>query len=316
MLSVCLPGTGGFMPLPDRWLTCCWMEYQGKGLLIDCGEGTQIALRAAGCRFSRMELLLLTHYHADHVAGLPGLLLSLGNMGRQEPLTIAGPPGLRLVVQALLVIAPIPYPLRLVELSPGASLPGWEGLSIDSLPLKHRVPCYGYRVTVRRKPVFDPEKAERLGVPKSSWRVLHAGGAVELEDGRRIQPPEVLAGARTPIRVTYCTDTLPIPEIAQFAQGADLMIGEGMYGDEALAERLGEKMHSLFSQTARLAAEAGAKRLWLTHYSPALAEPKDWAGTAEAYFPGAVTAHDGIKLTLGGEAAGPWSGEEWTRGVR
>ena len=132
MLSVCLPGTGGFMPLGNRWLTCCWMEYQGRALLIDCGEGTQLALRAAGCRLSRLDTLLITHYHADHVAGLPGLLLSAGNSGKTTPLTIAGPPGLRYVVPALMMIAPVPYPVELVELGAGDALDGWDGLTVSS----------------------------------------------------------------------------------------------------------------------------------------------------------------------------------------
>ena len=166
MLSVCLPGTGGFMPLGNRWLTCCWMEYQGRALLIDCGEGTQLALRAAGCRLSRLDTLLITHYHADHVAGLPGLLLSAGNSGKTTPLTIAGPPGLRYVVPALMMIAPVPYPVELVELGAGDALDGWDGLTVSSLLLKHRIPCYGYRVRVARKPVFNPQKAEALGIPK------------------------------------------------------------------------------------------------------------------------------------------------------
>lgn len=301
MLSVCLPGTGGFMPLGNRWLTCCWMEYQGRALLIDCGEGTQLALRAAGCRLSRLDTLLITHYHADHVAGLPGLLLSAGNSGKTTPLTIAGPPGLRYVVPALMMIAPMPYPVELVELGAGDALDGWDGLTVSSLLLKHRIPCYGYRVRVARKPVFNPQKAEALGIPKPLYRTLHAGEAVTLPDGRRIEPEQVLDGARRPLSVCYCTDTLPIPAIAEFARDADLMIAEGMYGDDAMEEKLREKMHSLFSQSARLAARADARRLWLTHYSPALADPQEWIGRAREEFPGAVAAHDGIRITLGGE---------------
>ena len=300
MVDVCLPGTGGFMPLPDRWLTCCWLEYRGRALLVDCGEGTQIALRAAGCKLSRLDTLLLTHYHADHVAGLPGLLLTLGNSGaRAEPLTVAGPPGLRQVLQALLVVAPLCYPLELVELPPGGELDCWDGLSVSCLPLEHRIPCYGYRMTVRRKPVFNPGKAEALGVPRACWRTLHAGEAVRLEDGRSFYPEQVLDGAREPVVVSYATDTLPVDAVAKLGEGADLMIAEGMYGDDGMAERLGEKTHSLFSQSAALAARAGAKRLWLTHYSPALTDPEEWIWAARARFPAAEAAYDGIRIELG-----------------
>ena len=161
MLTVCLPGTGGMLPLPDRWLTCCWMEYQGGALLIDCGEGTpQVALRKAGCKLSHLETILITHFHTDHVMGLPGLLLSLGNTGRTEPLRIAGPPGLHGVLSSLLVVAPLPFPIHVAELLPRDVLSGWAGLTMTCRALDHRVPCYGWRVEVARKPVFNPVKAK------------------------------------------------------------------------------------------------------------------------------------------------------------
>ncbi|MCI8649980.1 MAG: ribonuclease Z [Anaerotruncus sp.] len=303
MLDVCLAGTGGMMPLENRWLTCCWTEYQGDAILIDCGEGTQIALKKAGCKLSRLRLLLFTHFHADHTAGLPGLLLTVGNSGKTSPLTIVGPRGLRRVVEALMTIAPaLTYPLELVELD--ASQPGSldaAPLEISWLPLRHRVPCVGYRITLRRPPVFNPQKAQALAIPVQFYRRLHAGQAVELEDGRTIQPEQVLDGERAPIRVCYCTDTLPIPEIATFAQNADLMIGEGMYGDDEMREKLQEKTHSLFSDTARLAKQAGAQQLWLTHYSPALTDPQGCLDVARAIFPATTAAYDGIRTTLTGE---------------
>lgn len=303
MLTVCLPGTGGFMPLPNRWLTCCWVEYQGKALLIDCGEGTQLALRQAGLHLSRLELLLLTHFHADHVAGLPGLLLTAGNLGKTTPLTIAGPPGLRYVVAALLVVAPVAFPIRLVELEEGETLPGWEGLGVSFLPLRHSVPCYGYRVAVERKPVFNPQKAQALGVPKPLYRQLHSGAPVTLEGGRVVTPDQVLEGARPPITVTYCTDTRPFAAMAEFSRGADLMIAEGMYGEDALAAKAAEKQHSIFSDSARLAAAAGAKRLWLTHFSPALSDPQAYIAAAQALFPGAQAGCDGLCIRLGSKVA-------------
>ena len=301
MLSVCLPGTGGMLPLPGRYLTCCLLEYQGKSLLIDCGEGTQVALKAADCRLSRIEMILITHFHADHIAGLPGLLLSIGNTGRTRPLLLAGPPGLYQVASALLVIAPLPYPVEVRELAPHAGLEGWDGLHIGSLPLAHWVPCYGYRCEVRRKPVFNPRKAQALGVPKDCYRRLHAGESVLLPDGRQIAPEAVTDGVRSPLSVCYCTDTLPIPEIADFARDANLLVMEGMYGggDSAEEEKLHEKRHSSFQDSARLAAKAGAGQLWLTHFSPALVRPQEALPQASAIFSRSAAAYDGIRLTLG-----------------
>jgi ribonuclease Z len=288
------------IPLPNRWLTCCWIEYQGAAVLIDCGEGTQIALKKAGLKPSRLELLLITHFHADHVAGLPGLLLTLSNSARTEPLTIAGPPGLRRIVSALTVIAPrLPYELEIIELdrnNPEALEK--SGLTVTALPLRHGMTCLGYRVELFRKPVFNPEKAAALDIPVRKYKILHAGESVTLDDGRVIQPGQVLDGARKPISVCYMTDTLPFPAMADFARNVDLLISEGMYYDEEMREKIEEKNHMLFSDSARLASKCGAKRLWLTHYSPALERPGDGAETAGRIFRGAVTARDGEMLTI------------------
>lgn len=296
MLNVCLPGTGGMLPLPGRWLTCCWIEYQGGALLIDCGEGTQVALREAGCKLSHLETILVTHFHADHVLGLPGLLLSLGNTGRTQPLLIAGPPGLRDVLSALLVVAPLPFPVHGAELLPGDVLPGWAGMSVTCRALDHRVPCYGWRVEVERKPVFSPEKAKQLQVPQPYYRTLHAGEAVTLEDGRLILPEQVLDGPRDPYVVSYATDTRPVEAVAELGKNAGLMIAEGLYVEDG--EKAHEKGHMVFSEAAELARRAGAKRLWLTHYSPALTDPRGALPAAQSVFPQAEAAWDGIRLEL------------------
>ncbi|MEM1485662.1 ribonuclease Z [Oscillospiraceae bacterium PP1C4] len=301
MVDVCLPGTGGMVPLEHRWLTCCWIEYQGKALLIDCGEGTQIALKKSGCKLSRLDMLLITHFHADHIAGLPGLLLTLGNSGKTTPLTIVGPVGLAQVVSALTVIAPVlPYPIQLNELKEnGMGELEKDQMKISYLPLSHGIPCFGYRITVKRKPIFNPQKANELGIPKVLFKTLHAGVSVKLEDGRIIEPEMVLDGERAPIRVCYCTDTQPMDAIANFAHGADLLISEGMYGDDSMHDKMLEKGHMLFSDSARLAKKAGAKQLWLTHYSPALTKPEQYLDDVREIFAQTVAAYDGIHITLG-----------------
>jgi ribonuclease Z len=288
------------VPLPNRWLTCCWIEYQGAAVLIDCGEGTQIAVKKAGLKPARIELLLITHFHADHVSGLPGLLLTLANSARTEPLTIAGPPGLRRIVSALTVIAPrLPYPLEIIELDRQSPDPLNKcGLHITALPLRHGMTCLGYRAELFRKPVFNPQKAAALDIPVRMYKVLHSGEPVTLEDGRTILPEQVLDGERKPISVCYFTDTQPFNQMIEFARGVDLLISEGMYYDEEMRQKIEEKNHMLFSDSARLAKKCGAKQLWLTHYSPALERPKEGIGAANRIFNGTVAAHDGIMTTI------------------
>ncbi len=299
-MEVCLPGTGGMIPRHDRYLSCCYMLHNKSAVLIDCGEGTQIALAQARCRLSRLDLLLITHFHADHVAGLPGLLLSLGNCGKCTPLTIAGPIGLTKVVSALLTIAPVlPYPLHPVELD--VKQPQQLSLGdmrIDALLLNHSVPCLAYRISVIRKPIFNPKKAQNLAVPISMYRTLHAGQCLTLSDGRQVTTDMVTDGLRLPVRICYATDTLPVPGLLPFVQGADLLICEGMYGDETMRSKANKRMHMLFTDSARLAKSAKVKQLWLTHYSPSLNDPNAYLPLIRQIFPQTDAAFDGIRATL------------------
>lgn len=300
MLDLCLPGTGGMLPLEDRWLACCFMEYQGKAILIDCGEGTQIALKKAARKLSHLEILLVTHFHADHIAGLPGLLLTLGNQGKTTPLIIVGPAGLEQVVSSLLSIAPnLPFDLKLIELK--ESIQGdlrFNNIIISYLPLNHGISCFGYGITIHRKPIFNPQKAKSLKIPVSFFRQLHSGQSALLEDGRIILPEMVLDGERNPIKVCYCTDTIPMSEIIHFAYGADLFICEGMYGNVAMGQKMYEKGHMIFSDSARIAKEAKVKRLWLTHYSPAMTQPEDYLEETRKIFSQTFISYDGIQIIL------------------
>lgn len=300
MVDVCLPGTGGMIPLENRWLACCWIEYQGKAILIDCGEGTQIALKESRCKLTHLDMLLITHFHADHVAGLPGLLLTLGNSGKTTPITLVGPVGLKNVVSALMVIAPVlPYSIQFIELEENnaGKLKNGE-MNISYLPLSHGVPCLGYCMTVKRKPKFNPVKASQLKIPKLFFKTLHAGQSVQLEDGRIIEPEMVLDGERDSIRVCYCTDTESMDGIADFAHGVDLLICEGMYGDDGMHDKMKEKGHMVFSDSAQIAKDADAKQLWITHYSPAIKKPEESIDSIRKIFPKTVASYDGIHITL------------------
>ncbi len=303
MVDICLAGTGGMMPLSGRWLTCCYMEYNGKAILIDCGEGTQIALAEADSKLSKVDSLFITHFHADHISGLPGLLLSLGNYSKTSPLKIYGPKGLTEIVSSLCCICgKLPFEIQTTELPANEitqfSVPEIdEMITVRAFPLKHRVPCLGYSFVFSRKPVFNPEKAEALGIPKQMWKLLHKGETVEHE-GKTFTTDMVTDGLRKPVKVTYATDSRPTDTIADEAFRSDLFICEGMYGDEEHAESMKEKGHMLISDAIRLAELAEAERLWLTHYSPAMKNPFIYEKAVHKKFPAAVISRDGQKITL------------------
>ncbi|ADU22289.1 ribonuclease Z [Ruminococcus albus] len=304
MPDICLAGTGGMLPLKNRYLTGCFIEYSGKAVLIDCGEGMQVALAAADIKISRIEMILITHNHADHVTGLPGLLLSMGNCSREEPLDIYIPESAERVVRNLIsVCGHLPFEYRLHKLPDTAAVSFTAEkidpmLTISTLPLKHSVKCLGYSFLLEKKAVFQPEKAQELEIPVKLWRMLHSGEAVILDDGRTIQPEEVTGDKRPPVKVTYITDTLPIREIVQFANNADLFICEGMYGDTDKKQSMNEKGHMLMQDACRLAKEANVKELWLTHYSPAEKHPENYDKELKKLFPAVLISKDGEKKTL------------------
>ncbi len=299
MIDVCLAGTGGMMPLKNRWLTCLWAEYQGKALLIDCGEGTQIALAQSGLKLSRLDTIFLTHIHADHIAGLPGLLLSLGNYGKTDVLKIYGPEGVIRAVENLCYICPfLPFGIEVSELRTNEVTQLCRNdITVSFLPLKHRIPCLGYSFTLKRKPVFNPAKAAALNIPQKLWSILHSGENIEL-DGRTITPAMVIDEERRPLKLTYMTDSVYCDKMIPFAEGSDLLVCEGMYGDDDNIEKMTEKYHMVFSDSARIASAANVKELWLTHYSPALVKPEDYEQSVREIFPNTVISKDGQKTVL------------------
>lgn len=299
MIDVCLLGTGGVMPLPGRWLSSALIRYNGRMILIDCGEGTQVPLRMAGWGFKAIDAVLFTHYHGDHAAGLPGLLLTIGNSERTEPLTLIGPPGLGEVVEGLTVIAPeLPYNLKLIELS------GTErdeirlnGLIIGSIPVDHTITCLCYSLYLKRQGKFDIDMAEKLNIPVQYYRQLQNGCKVEA-DGRIIKPEMVLGLERKGIKICYCTDTRPTEALVDFVRESDLFICEGMYGSNEDLEKAVQKKHMTFTEAAEIAKKARVKELWLTHYSPSLTEPEKYIDETEAVFPGTRTGTDLLAKTL------------------
>ncbi len=233
MLDVCLLGTAGMMPLPHRWLTAALMRYNGSNLLIDCGEGTQIAIKEKGWTFKPIDVICFTHYHADHISGLPGLLLTMGNAERTEPLTMIGPKGLEKVVSALRMIAPeLPFEIRYIELTGPEEDMEINGYHIHAFKVNHNISCYGYTVEIRRAGRFDVERARNNHIPQKLWNPLQKGQTVTTEDGITFTPDMVLGAPRKGIKVTYCTDTRPTEDIVKCARHSDLFICEGMYAEK------------------------------------------------------------------------------------
>ncbi|MCC8022938.1 MAG: ribonuclease Z [Clostridiales bacterium] len=296
MLDIALLGTGGMTPLPDRHLTAMAARCRGEVLLIDCGEGTQVTFGQVGWGFKSLTCICITHFHADHVAGLPGLLSTVANAGKTQPLTMVGPNGLRRVVENLLTIcAPLPFPIEYRELSfaDGApvSLEPMGPFCLCALPLEHGVPCIGYTVSIPRAGRFQPEKARDLQIPQPLWGKLQAGEAV-CRQGGKIHPHQVLGPPRKGLKVGYLTDSRPVETIPGFIAGSDLFICEGLYGADEKLPNAVKYNHMIFSEAARLAAAGGVKELWLTHYSPAFQNPQEHLESARSIFQNAHAGYD------------------------
>ncbi len=298
MLDVCLLGTSGMMPLPGRWLTSLMTRFNGSSLLIDCGEGTQIAIREKGWSFHSIDIICFTHYHGDHISGLPGLLLSMGNAERTEPVTLIGPRGLERVVNALRVIAPeLPFELKFIELTSSEEIVELNGYQIKAFQVKHNVICYGYSIMIRRGGRFYTEKALEHKVPQKFWNRLQKGDTIV--DGDITYTPDMVIGPeRKGIKLTYCTDSRPTKGIMENAKHSDLFICEGMYGENEKDTKAREYKHMTFCEAAKLAKEAEVNELWLTHYSPSLIRPEDFVGDAKRIFANTKIGKDRKSITL------------------
>lgn len=298
MLDVCLLGTGGMMPLPYRWLTSLMMRYNGQSILIDCGEGTQVAMKEKGWSPNPIDIICFTHYHADHISGLPGMLLTMGNAERTEPLLMIGPKGLQRVVNALRVIAPeLPFEIRFMELEEAKQRIQFDGFYIDAFKVNHNVVCYGYSMVVERAGKFQVDKAIELNIPKQCWSHLQKGQTIEVE-GEEITPDMVMGEARKGLKVTYCTDSRPTDSIREHAKEADLFICEGMYGEPENQAKAKDKKHMTMQEAAQIAKVSNVKEMWLTHYSPSVTRPEEFIKEIRKIFPETIAAKDGRSVEL------------------
>ena len=310
MIDVTLLGTAALVPLPERALTAALLTCSGRSILFDCGEGTQIAARRAGVSLMKADVIALTHYHGDHIFGLPGLLQTMSSLGRVDPLTITGPEGLEEALSPILAMTGwVTYPVRLMTL-PGEGLPlcrlnrHWPELArLEAFPTFHRVVSQGYCFTLGRMGVFKPERARALGVPTAQWRLLQTGRSVQVGDAT-VSPDMVLGEPRKGLKFVFSGDTAPCEALVRAAEGADLLICEATYGENEQAALAAGHGHMVFAQAAEVAARARVKRLWLTHYSQMIQDPQECLPNAAAVFPDARCGEDGMRMTLSFEQNG------------
>ena len=290
-------GCGGMMPLPNRHLTSVLLRREGDLFLFDCGEGTQVSLRRLNLRWKKISVILISHMHADHVTGLPGLLMLSSQVERDDPLYIIGPPRIAEYIETSRRVLDmyINYEIIVHEVTEGGIVYEGDGFHVRAFPLRHSKPCYGYTLEEDVRPgEFHPEKAEALGVKRGPlWAALQSGRIVQAEDGSDVHPEQVLGTTRTGRKFTYVTDTLAFREIAKDAEASDLFICEGMF-ERALEDSAMEKKHMTAEQAAYIALEANVKKLALIHYSPRYTEYelKQMIKEAEAVFPRTVLTRD------------------------
>jgi ribonuclease Z len=304
MVEAALLGTGGGMPMPERNLSALLIRCGGRKILVDCGEGTQVSMRMMGWGFKSLDVICITHGHGDHTVGLPGLLATLGNSGRTEPITIIGPEGIAEIVNGLRVIAPhLPYDINIVEATTaplgfaqtytGLELAvGNPSITISTLKLDHTWPCIGYSFYVHREPEFDPVKARENSVPMELWNRLQSGESPIEHNGEAYSQSMVQGVERKGIKISFITDTRPSGEIPGFIEGSDLFICEGLYGDDASLEKAISSKHMTFREAAQLAVDGGVKELLLTHFSPSMGEPEKFLNNAAVVFENTTIGQD------------------------
>lgn len=302
MIDLTLLGCGGNLPMPNRNLSSLFVNYKGKSILFDCGEGTQIAMRKYGTGFKDLDLILISHLHGDHVFGLPGLLSSMGNCGKTDALTIVGPEGIRnFVDMSLNMVGRLPFDVEVIE-EPHTVFRLWshdvfKEIEIQVYSVNHSTECYAYHLHFTRLPEFSVEKAKANNVPMKIWKMLQYEGPVVFE-GKTYSPKMVLGKERKGIRLSYITDTKYSPHLCGIAMNSDLLVCEAMYGAPEDIDKAEKNKHMLFEESAKIASEGRVKRLVLTHFSPSMERPEEYIENAKNVFENVELGYDGMKMRL------------------
>lgn len=298
MVDIALLGCGGGMPMPGKFLSSLLINYKGRKILIDCGEGTQVSMRILGWGFKSVDVICITHGHGDHIVGLPGLLATIGNSGRTEPITIVGPKGIKEIVSGLRVIVPyLPYEINIIENPIYAINVINNDITISTMELNHSAPCIGYSFYFKRIPKFDVNMAIRNKVPQILWSKLQNGEKV-VYDETLYSPNMVLGSERKGIRISYVTDTRPVDAIPGFIHGSDLFICEGTYGDDNDIEKAIKYKHMTFREAAELAKDGKVNELLLTHFSPSMPNPEILKENGESVFSNITIGKDRLTKNL------------------
>jgi ribonuclease Z len=301
-LEVFVLGTSGMMPLPGRFLTSAMVRREGELFLFDCGEGTQISLKMLNIKWKKISSIFISHMHADHVTGLPGMLMLSSQVDREDPLYIYGPARLQEYISQnrRLLDMYINYEIIVQAVQPGIIYETDE-FEVEAFPLEHTKPCFGY--TMREKPrpgLFHPEKADSLGVPRGPlWSRLQSGSSVELSDGRVVTSDQIMGEPREGRTFSYVTDTLYHPSISEYVRNADLLLCEGMFDDSLLESAL-EKKHMTARQAAMIARDAEVKSMGLFHYSPRYTDRdlRDLLKEAREVYPQTFLARDRMSFDI------------------
>ncbi|MEE1165779.1 MAG: ribonuclease Z [Treponema sp.] len=296
-------GCGGMMPLPYRHLTSVLLRRDGDLFLFDGGEGTQVSLRRLNLKWKKINAIFISHTHADHITGLPGLLMLSAQVDRNEPLYIYGPPKISQYIETSRNVLDmyINYPIVVKEITAPCVVHEGDGFYIRAFPLDHTKTCVGYTLEELDRPgEFNPAKANELKVPVGPlWGKLQKGESVQNTEGKVITPDMVMGEKRSGRKFSFVTDTLYKSSIAKEVMGSDLLICESMFEDELL-DQAKEKKHMTASQAATIARDSNSKRMCMIHYSPRYTdkELEKLLSQAQKIYPNAELSRDRMHIEI------------------